>query len=160
VSRADRKGLLAASLSNLTIGVAESIKGRKASLRDTFTGEWEQQVHVPLTGVAQNTWGYADAKVVFDIPLMDAQSQRMVPFTTPHFTHGIELKQTGPTLLLINAHVLKWTVNEYGWTCGATIRFSVQAPLLTGTNTSAYSAIAHLSFQGYGCIPEEDEFSS
>jgi hypothetical protein len=150
--------VLARSLANMTIGVAQSIKGRHASLRDTYTGEWHQQVHVSFAGVATSVWGYIDAPVVFDIPLMDAQSQRLVPFLTPHFTYGIEFTQTGGDLTVVHAQVVAWTVNEFGWTCGATVRFAVQAPLTEATVN--YAAIAHLNFQGYGCIPEQDEFTT
>src|ERR1700752_927726 len=152
----DKRGVLERSLANMRIGVAASIKGRASRLRDTYQGEYENQVHVPMSGNAPTTWGFGDKTVIFNMPMFGARTQRMVPFEQPHFTYGIEFEQSGGTLVVIHAAVMGWTINESGWYTGATVRFGVIAPIAGAT----YKAIAHLSFQGYGCIPEQQEFDA
>lgn len=154
--RADRRrGVLERSLENLTIGVLESVRQREHNLKDTQTGEWEQQVHVPIAGHAIATWGYVDSPVQFEMPMVGSPSQRMSSFDRPHFTYGVELTNS-QSLVVFNVHVVKWTVNEFGWVVGATVRFAVSAPLAS----TPYAAIAHLSFQGYGGLAEGSEFNA
>lgn len=149
-------GQLERALADLTIGVQHGKERRQVALSDTYTGEWEQQVQVALSGVATASWGFTDAQVAWELPFMYAPLQRMVPFETPHFTPGIEINQASD-LLIVHAHVTNWKVNEYGWVVGASVRFAVYAPNASGPMN--YQATAHLRFQGYAGAAEGDDFT-
>lgn len=154
--RSDRRHeVLARSLEDITIGVATSLRQREHNLKDTHTGEWEQQIHLPISGNAIAAWGYGDFPVQFEMPMLAARSQRMSDFDKPHFTHGVEMTNS-QNLVLFAVHVLAWTINDSGWTVGAMIRIGVSAPL----GNTPYAANVHLSFQGYGGLAEGDEFSA
>lgn len=148
-------GQLERSLAALTIGVAQGRERRARSLADAFTGEWEQQLRLDLSGQAAGGWGWGDRRVTFDIPFLYAPLQRTIPFETPQFTYGVEMTQTTDTLVLVHAHLLKWTINRQGWITGATLRFGVQAPAATAP--MPFSATVHLTFQGFGTTAEQEE---
>lgn len=151
------RGQLERSLAALTIGVHQGARQRRRDLYDTRIGEYEQQVHVPLSGEATADWGYADQAVAWEMPFLYAPLQRRVPFPTPHFTYGIEMTSGQSALVLIAAHVIDWTVTDQQWYVGATVRFAACAPL--ATDPQPYAAIAHLSFEGYATSAEIDEFT-
>jgi hypothetical protein len=148
------RGQLERSLAALTIGVQNGVSERRKALSDTFTGEYEQQVHVPLSGQASATWGFTDQPVNWELAFLYAPLQRRVPFGTPHFTYGIEITGGQGDLVLIHAHVIGWTITEQRWYVGATVRFAACAP--NATDTIPYSAIAHLSFEGFAAVAETD----
>lgn len=148
------QGQLEKSLAALTIGVHQSAQERHRALIDAHAGEYEQQVHVPLAGQAGLGWNFTDKVVNWELPFVYAPTQRRVPFATPHFTHGIEFIEAPNDLVLITAHVVKWSISEEGWYTGATVRFACNGP----NSPIKYSAIAHLSFQGYASPAEGDEF--
>jgi hypothetical protein len=152
------RGGLARSLAALSIAPEVERADRASALSDTATGEYEQQVHVPLSGVAAPTPAFIDAPVAWELPFLYAPLQRRVPFPTPHFTCGIEHTAGTGQLVLIHAHVIAWTVTESQWYVGATVRFDVSAPLAIAN--SPYAAIAHLSFSGFGTLAEAEEFSN
>lgn len=153
-------GQLERSLAALTIGVHQGTQQRRKALADTYAGDYEQQVHVPLSGTAALAWSFSDHDVQWEMPFLYAPVQHRVTFPTPHFNPGIEL--TGPRgdLVVIHAHVLGWTVTESQWFVGATIRFAVSAPAVLSTATVPFSAVAHLSFRGYAAMAETDEFAT
>src|ERR1700752_4240028 len=84
-------GQLERSLAALTIGVHAGARQRVKALSDTVTGEYEQQVHQKLSGVASSAWAFSDQVVQWELPFLYAPLQRRVPFPTPHFTYGIEI---------------------------------------------------------------------
>lgn len=151
-------GQLEKSLAALTIGVHQARERRRSALTDTELGEWENQVHVPITGQAGNQLGYTDAPVQFSVVYTYAPTQRPVDFggPQPHFTHGIEFTSPTPTAVLIFPHIIAWKLSESNWCIGATVRFGVIAPL--ATELVPFAAMAHLSFEGWGAIPEGEEF--
>lgn len=153
------RGQLDRSLAALTIGMHMSARDRHRALMDTKTGEYEQQVHVPLSGVAAAGWGFTDRSINWELPFLYAPLQRRAPWDKPHFTHGIEFVRPPSDLVVITAHVVRWTVSEEGWVCGATARFGVSAPNATAAGVG-YSAIAHLSFQGFASSVEGEEFQA
>lgn len=140
----------------LTIGVHMGNRERQQSLRDTHSGEYEQQVHVPLTGQAVAAWASVDKQINWQMPFLYAPMQRLVPFEVPHFTYGIVFSIPPPQLVLLDAHVVSWTIVEEGWITGATMRFGVSAP--GAASPVPYGATANLSFQGYCTLAEGDEF--
>jgi hypothetical protein len=154
------RGQLERALASLTVGVAQGEQERRRALYDTATGEYEQQVQVPLSGTAAAAWAYTDQPVNWEMPFLYAPLQRRVPFQTPHFTYGIEHTVGTNELVVIHAMVTVWTISPQGWCVGATIRFAVAAPALDPTLTTPYAAVAHLRFQGYATMAEGDDFQT
>lgn len=151
------QGQLDRALGSMTIDLLQNRDFRKRTLYDTRTGEYEQQVHVPFSGAAGSLWGFADQAVNWEMPFVYAPAQRRVPFETPHFTYGIELLNPGSSLVHFGAHVVAWNITDAGWYIGATVRLCVVSP--DATVQVPYSAIAHLSFQGYAAYAEGDELA-
>lgn len=150
-------GQLERALGSMTVDLLQGRDFQKRVLADTYTGEWEQQVHVPFNGSAGNEWGFADQTVNWEMPFLYAPAQRRVPFETPHFTYGVELLNAAADLVHFGAHVIAWNINDSGWYIGATVRLAAVAPNAT-TVAVLFSAIAHLSFQGYASYAEGDEY--
>lgn len=151
-------GQLERSLSALTIGVVQGQKFRERGLSDTYTGEWDQQVQVEFTGTAGSQWGWTDTDITFEYPFLYAPAQRLVPFDRPHFSKGFELLGASITLVHLDAQIVAWNINDNNWTIGATVRLYVVAPL-ADVEPLAFSAIAHLTFQGYAAYAEGAEFT-
>lgn len=150
-------GQLERSLAALTIGMAQGQAARAKGLADTGTGEYLQQVHVPVSGVAGADALFADTNVQWELPFLYAPDQRRVPFLTPHFTYGIEITAGQAALVVVDAHVVGWAITEQNWYVGATVRLSASSP--GAVEPVPYSAIAHLSFEGYATPAEGDEFT-
>lgn len=153
------------SLVALTIALQLAKDERELALRDGHTGEWVQQVHVPLTGVLGTGFGSADAAVTFDVPFLYAADQRQVPFEVPHFSYGVEFTSPVVGAVVVTAHVMQWLHSEQGWVIGAMIRYCVSQPnpvVVAGVPQppQPYSAVAHLTFEGYASPAEGDEFAS
>lgn len=151
-------GQLDRSLAALTLGVADGRQERHRALSDNRTGEYEQQVHLPIAGNAGSDPGFADATVHWEMPFLYAPAQRRVPFPTPHFTYGVEHLQATDILVSIDVHVIGWVVSPEGWYTGSTVRASAHAPGLGAGMLEPFSAIVHLSFQGYASFAEGAEF--
>jgi hypothetical protein len=145
-------GQLQASLAALTIGVAKATAAR-AQAGSASTGEYDQQVRVPLTGVAALAPSIIDKNVTWQLPFIAAPAQRALPFLTPQFTPGIEFTAPTSQLVVITAHVMGWTTNPQSWFVGAAIRFAVQAPAAGSADQVPFAALAHLTFQGYATYP-------
>jgi hypothetical protein len=141
----------------MTIGLVQGQKFRQRILSDTHTGEYEQQVQLKFSGTAGNEWGYVDADIYFQNPFLYAPAQRMVPFDRPHFSKGFELLNAGPTLVHLDAQVTDWHINESSFIVGAKVRIYATAPSMT-TAPQPFSAIAHLTFQGFSTYAEGDEY--
>jgi hypothetical protein len=155
------RGQLHRSLKALSIGMQQGVGERQRALADTATGEYDQLVHVPLSGSAAPPWGFTtpDTQVRWETPFLYAPLQHRVPFPTPHFHHpGFEMLSGAGELILFHAQVVGWTVTEERWYVGATLRFSVSAP--NATANVPYSAIAHCTFTGWATMAEADEFTS
>lgn len=153
------------SLAELTISLTRAREERAAALRDGHTGEWVQQVQVPLSGLLGTGWGSADAPVTFDVPFLYAADQRAVPFQTPHFSYGVEFTSTPVGPVVATASVLQWLRSDEGWIVGAMIRYCISQPnpvTIGGVPQppQPYSATAHLTFEGYASPAEGDEFAS
>lgn len=153
-------GQLERSLEAISLDLHDRARLRHRGISDIRTGEYEQQVQVEVTGAATPTWVYADQAVGWEIPFLDAPGQRRSEVTRPHFTPGFELISSGGTLILLTAHVLGWITTDEGWWIGAQVQFAAQAPLIApAANPVPYSAMAHLTFRGYGAPAEGDEFT-
>lgn len=145
-------GQLERSLDALMAAGQRGAAEREHALADTVTGEYEQQVHVPLSGVADVTAAFVDVPVQWELPFLYAPLQRRVPYPTPHFLASIEHTVGQGALVIIHASVIGWDVTSQLWYAGAMVRFDVSAPLATGP--SPYAAIAHCSFQGFATMAE------
>lgn len=154
------RGQLERSLTALTIGMAQGQQQRRRALEDTHTGEYEQQVHVNVSGAATNAWSFVDEPVQWELPFLYAPLQRRVPFPTPHFQADFEITAGTAELVVMHAQVIGWAVTEQQWYVGATVRFAAQAPALADDAQTSYSAIAHCSFEGFATMAEADEFST
>lgn len=151
-------GALERSLVNLTIGVAQSQIARKRALRDTETGEYEQQIQIPFSGNVDTGMYWVDKQVTWEMPFLYAPLQRRVPFQTPHFSKGFVLLSGGPgDFIQLDATVIGWTVTDAQWYVGATVRLSATSP--TASAVLPFSSMAHLSFRGYATMAETDEFA-
>jgi hypothetical protein len=140
----------------MTIGVQQSRDQREKQLSYTAGTEMEQQIRVPITGKAENGWGYFDKGVGFKFPFVWLPVQRGAPFKTPQFSYGIEHTSGTTQLVIIHASVLKWNINRSSRVEGAKIRFAASAPMLPEEHSTNFSAIAHLTFQGWAA-PQEGE---
>jgi hypothetical protein len=147
-------GALERALVDITIGATQSRQQREKKLSHTAGTEMEQQVRVPLAGKAENGWGYFDQGVGFKFPFVWLPVQRGAPFRTPHFSYGIEHKSGTNQLVLIHASVIRWNIDSSSRVHGAKIRFAASAPMLGEGQSNDFSAIAHLTFQGWACQQE------
>lgn len=150
-------GQLDRVLDTLTIGLLTGKEKRDAQLAFSATREVEQQVRVPLSGDAGNGWGFVDQAVNWELPFIYAPAQRDSNFPTPHFSYGVVLGSGTANFVDVRAQVLTWSFNDSSWVIGAMMRFASSAPMLEGEETVPYSAIAHLTFQGYAALTDEPE---
>lgn len=152
-------GSMERSLAAVTIGMARDQKSRRLALADTHQGEWEQQIHLPISGQATNVVAHVDCDVSWELPFLYAPQQRQVPFEVPHFTKGFEQTVQTAALIRYDAYVTQWAKNDQGWITGAVVRIIVDAPNVPAVGPAIpYQATAHLSFEGYATMPEGDEF--
>jgi hypothetical protein len=151
-------GQLDRSLDALTSGLIRGKAARESQLAHTEAREIEQQVRVPLSGKAGSEWGSIDKKVGLALPFIWAPDQRGVPFKTPHFSYGIELGVGSNVLVVVHAQVVNWTKNDSSWIIGAKMRFAAIAPG-SGVTPVSFSAMAHLTFQGWAAESEEGELA-
>lgn len=148
-------GQLERVLDGMTVGLLTDQHSRHVQLAHAAGEEVEQQVRVGVQGEVGNGWSNVDRDVFWTLPFIWAPAQREVPYRTPHFSYGIEMRTGTKELVIVNAHVIKWITNDSSLVEGATIRFAASAP-----NTNAafkFSAVAHLTFQGYAAETEEGE---
>lgn len=150
-------GSLERALADITIGVAQSRERRGKKLDYTAGHEMEQQIRMPIAGEAGNGWGHTDHGVGFKFPFVWLPAQRGAPFRTPHFSYGIEHQGGTVQLVLIHASVLRWNINSSSRVLGARIRYAASAPMLEGESAVPFTAIAHLTFQGWAAPSEEGE---
>lgn len=150
-------GQLDRALSRLTIGLVQGQQFRERVLYDTHSGEWDQQVQINFSGSAGNEWGFVDTSIMFEYPFLYAPAQRLVPFERPHFSKGIELLTPSPDLVHLDAQIHSWNINESGWIIGCQVRLLAVAPAAS-TDAVLFSAVAHLTFQGYAAYAEGDEY--
>lgn len=150
-----RPGQLERALASITIGVEESRAERDRQVAHSGGHEMEQQIRVPIAGKAGNGWGFAEVQVSFLYPFLWMPLQRGAPFDTPHFSYGIDHK--GNPGLVVNAAVLQWGTDDSNHVVGATIQIGVSAPMLAEAEEQSFSAVAHLTFQGYGAETMEGE---
>lgn len=148
-------GQLERVLDGLTVGLLTDQRARESQLSHAAGSEVEQQVRVMLQGEADTGWGAADRDVRWPLSFIWAPAQRDAPFRTPHFSYGIEMRTGTQELIIVHAHVLRWITNDSSLVEGATIRFAASAP--SAVAAVKFSAVAHLTFQGYAAETEEGE---
>jgi hypothetical protein len=151
-------GGLERAIADMTIGVQRHRDARRKQLSYTAGTEMEQQIRVPLAGEAENGWGYFDKGVGFKFPFIWLPGQRGAPFKTPQFSYGIEHLSGTNQLVLIHASIIKWNIDSSSRVTGAKVRYAASAPMLgEGEHSTNFSAVAHLTFQGWACSTEEGE---
>lgn len=148
-------GQLERSLAALTIGVQRSMGRRAQAGLSERAGEVTQQVQLPLSGSAALAPAFVDLAVTWRLPFTFAPQQRLSNFQVPQFSYGIEFVEAPDGIVTLHASVLGWNKDARNWIVGAVVRVVVQAPGSGETNTVDYSAVAHLSFQGYAAQPED-----
>lgn len=149
--------ILDRSLDFLAGDVHIASEARSRALGLVAAQEIEQQIRVPLSGEAGSGWGFADRWVGFEWPFIYAPASRGPnPFSKPHFNYGIEHLSGQSVLVIIHASVIRWKTTSNGLTVGAQIRYAASAPTFEGTAVT-YSAVAHLTFQGWAAETEEGE---
>lgn len=113
-------------------------------------GELEQQFQVAISGDAAEAIAWTTTDVTFDVEFLDATDQRYSNLTEPQFTHGAVLTSTTP--VVIAACVTLWVTDDRGVIVGATVAVGACNP---GSTTTAFTGAIHLSFQGFGSLPNE-----
>lgn len=142
-------------LEGLTVGLLTDKAARDRQLGHSAGREVEQQVRCGVQGELGNGWSHVDRDIYWTLPFVWAPAQRDAPYKTPHFSYGIEMRTGTTELVIVQAHILKWIVNDSSLVEGATIRFAASAPNSTSAHT--FAAVAHLTFQGYAAETEEGE---
>lgn len=143
------QGALQRAFADALIGAHRARERHQRVLQTIASGEYDQQVQVPFSGVASAGWGYTDTAVSWEHPFIYSPLQRNVPFETPHVTHHLEFtgKAESDGLVIGLAHVIGWNQTDSGWYIGATVRIAICAP-----NASAnvpYEGVVHLTFEGF-----------
>lgn len=155
-------GALQRSLSAMTIGVVKAQQSRDVALAPTQLSELVQhnQLRIsgkvgekPLTRVATVTWPY---------PFVYAPAQRDSNFTNPHFNYGVEYGEAIPTSAtpiptdhpLIHVAVVNWLSDDNAFSTGADVAITAWIP--SAKKKRQFSALAHLTFWGYGAPAEDD----
>lgn len=146
-------GQLERSLAALTIGLRKGMDARARS-NAMASGEYTQQLRVPLSGQVGSAWIHQERAVTWQLPFLYAPQQRNVPFLTPQFHASFEFVAPAKELVVLQAHINGWTQGPNGWIVGAVVRFAVQAPNAATDVMVDFSVSAHLTFQGYAAYPE------
>lgn len=106
---------LARSIDSMMVGLTlerESQERREAPLR---LDETDQVFQVPVDGYAVGKiLAWTPLHLEFEYTFAGAPAQRPVPYATPQFTWGFELKTTNPTpVVVVTCCVLSWVREEY-----------------------------------------------
>lgn len=150
-------GQLERGLARMTIGVEQAKETRHRQRVDGGAHEMEQQIRVPVSGNAGNGYAFVQVEVGFLHPFLWMPMQRTAPFSTPHFSYGVDYENNEE--LIVHAGVLRWNIDESSHVEGATVQIAVAAPNFEGAESEmpAYKIIVHLTFQGYGAEFQEGE---
>jgi hypothetical protein len=141
------QGALERSIADMLIGTQRALRKRERALESISGGEFDQQVQLPVSGVAATTWGHADSPVSWEHPFIFSPLQRNPQFPTPQVTHHFEFTRTPSDLVLVTANIIGWNENQSGWLIGAKVRVASCAPNSTGN--IPFTGILHLTFEGY-----------
>lgn len=132
------------SMKGLTIGVVKNKEAAdKRAAQDGLT-EREEQVHIQVSGRAEEFSSWQRKKVRFGTAFVDATGQRDSPFDRPHFTFGAVIETPDPVGIV--ACVMDWITTERNETIGAEVAIGV-----LGTDESVkFRGSVHCTFEGYG----------
>lgn len=154
-------GQLERALTKLTVGVVQGQELKAQLGADQYTGEADQQIELQFSGKAGNQYASTDKKVPFQYPFLHAPQQREVPFAQPHFVGAtFELLTPTASLVVMGAQLIGWGLNKSNWTIGAELRLYAVAPLVDDSTLVPFSALAHLTFEGYLAHAEGGGYSS
>lgn len=111
--------------------------------------EIEQQIQMEVTGSVGGTLASQSVDLVFDVEFIDATYQRYSNLVEPLFNYGAKLDSG---LLLLQAVVTAYALDSRGIITGATVAILACNP---GGSTTNFAGRVDLSWQGYGCVPNE-----
>jgi hypothetical protein len=143
-------GQLERALTRLTVGLVQAQELKAQLGADQYTGEADAQIQLQFSGKAGNAYASTDKKVPFQYPFLHAPQQREVPFDQPHFVGAtFELLNATASLVVLGVQLIGWGLNKSNWTIGAELRLYAFAPLVDASTLVPFSALAHLTFEGY-----------
>lgn len=133
------------SISQLGFHIGEQVKAKKAEGAASRLRETDQQFQVPVSGEAGTAPTWEQIKVTFDEEIFFAPAQRDNPLEEPHFTFGSSMQSEVPVIL--HATVQRWIQDSAGNFTGAVVNIGSSGA--TGDAPIPFSAIVHLTFQGF-----------
>lgn len=150
-------GQLERALARMTIGVEQARESRTRQRVDGGAHEMEQQIRIPVSGNAGNGYAFVQVEVGFLHPFLWMPLQRPAPFSTPHFSYGVDYENSEE--LVVHAGVLRWAIDDSSHVTGATVQIAVAAPNYEGAEDKMppFKIMLHLTFQGYGAEYQEGE---
>lgn len=142
------RGALHRAVTDMTVGVARSMRAREQRNREMGFAEIQQQFQFKISGVAGVEWKWANLTVGFDYPFYYAPGQRDAEFSVPHFWYGAEVD----TPVAISAAVLGWTRDsDNNAIIGSTVTVGN-----AGEPGAPFTGFVHLTFQGFAALGEDE----
>lgn len=144
------------SLQSLSIGMARAMQERDRRQEEIAAGETEQQYKVAVSGTAgPDAMDWQEGAIKFDDLFYPAQDRRDSTFATPLFTYGVEMQS--PTPVILSVVVTGWLTDVDGTVSG--VRLAFGAHVIGVVDDVKFSAVAHLSFQGWAApaLNDDDE---
>lgn len=132
------------SFKSIRIGAVRDAQKIQQKAAEDGLIEREEQVHIDISGRAEEFAGWKEVEVKFSTVFVDATGQRDSPFDRPHVTVGAELYTPDPVAL--HAIVMSWETNDRNETLGCKVAIGVSS---TDKSTKFKGAI-HMTFQGFG----------
>lgn len=141
------------SLAALTIGVLKNTAAHEERRRQLSLAEWELQFQERISGMAGNQVASSILGLDFETPFYFSPGSRDSELDTPQYSVGTNVESG--TGVMISANVTSWKRDEEtDAVTGASVEISAVAP---GTDEDVpYTAVVHLSFQGYSSMPEDE----
>lgn len=146
MSRGIPIGALRRAMDGLTIGITRAQESRRERDRQMGIGEIDLQYQIEISGYAGVLPGFTVIDIDFDHDFFYAPGQRDATHEMPHFTFGAVVTPG----VMVTAHVNEWKTDER---TGAIVGASVG---IGAIGVGRYSGHAHLNFQGYGDLREQD----
>lgn len=146
----ERHHALNRSLTHLTIGVARDMERRRRRSNELGLREVEEQIQLPISGLAVQGITWAKARVGFENTFYEAPSQRDSNFDRPHFTYGVSIDPVDdkePPIPVVVSCMFEFTTDDRGATTGGWLHIGVHSPT---PDTRRFQGVLNLRFQGFG----------
>lgn len=142
------RGSLHRAIAGVTVGAVQSMRARDQRDRQMGLSELMQQFELVFSGTAGSAWGFAQTTVTFEFPFYYAPGQRDPQFENPHYWFGAETSAP----VAVSVTVKQWTLDEdHGSVVGAVLYVGV-----CGVGQTPYNGVAHLTFQGFSALAEDE----